>query len=194
MARVTKPGRGRGRWSHRPGLAKSHRSRTHNTAKIAKVGPAREGAGLAFWGVGQNRQKKLGQKDDNIVTLPARNGPKKPGKCPKKPGLGHVWPGFGPAWEAYTISKQIVDTLPRKRYNYSINTRHFWRAFSAVLSLHPGKSPYLVKKTCEICGGTKASAGPLSGREAADLICANRQVPTARPRQGGTAGAAGLSR
>lgn len=114
--------------------------------------------------------------------------PKKPGKCPKKPGLGHVWPGLGPAWEAYTISKQIVDTLPRKRYNYSINTRHFWRAFSAVLSLHSGKSPYLVKKTCEICGGTKASAGPLSGREAADLICANRQVPITRSRQKGRLG------
>ena len=29
---------------------------------------------------------------------------------------------------------------------------------------------------------------PLSGREAADLICANRQVPTARPRQKGRLG------
>lgn len=152
LAKVTKLGQRRGRGINRPGLAKSHRSRTHHTAKIAKVGPAREGAGLAFLGgVGQNRQKNLCQKDDNIVTLPARNGPKKARKMPKKarfwPCLARFWPGFGPAEMVYTISKQIVDTLPRKRYNYSINTRHFWRAFSAVLSLHSGKSPYLVKKT-----------------------------------------------
>ena len=99
LARVTKPGRGLGRWSRRPGLAKSHRSRTHHTAKIAKVGPAREGAGLSFWGVGQNRQKNICQKDDNIVTLPARKGPKKARKMPKKarfwPCLARFWHGWG---------------------------------------------------------------------------------------------------